>query len=920
MTHPLLDSLLSAAPDAQAAMLTRLGFAVDEDPDGPMADLLRQAAQDHLPSLLGPLITLSHQFGGGVAQILAQALHRHQATPQVQHTLAQKTLNTIDEDALSLDPVAIAAAEIIVIAALNDQALLSEQSSLSAFNRLIALYHRNHDLPPALALCERMGAARKTAQLPPSPVLMSLHAATLGALGRQHEAIKRLEQVIALAQQQGWNLLAFSDDLINLAAAKSALGEPSSALYYNQMALDLMRDQAEFQGEYVAALTNHAAFQMESGQVEASLATTASLLPPAEALAARDPGLYMGRWIDALINASYIYSTAGQHGKAEQASLRASAELKDLTAPQQVALGSRVFVALSNCANDLVTQGRTTLALEQATQAAEQAEVFLAAAPVPPLQEAVETYATYCTVALAATDYPAARKAGERAYELAQGLDEAAFLDAIITILPNLSDAYAALGADQAAREAARQGHALICEQEQMAAQGGGPTPDPDLSIALRTTYATRLSDQGQFSQAIALLREGTALLSSPTIGPSSIPAHHLTHLANALMELDDLDGALEAIEQALARLDDLATYDQAWADEERPTALYTYGKVLWERGAPEQALSVLDRLVTLNRRRWNDDHVGALEDLISSLDFAAVVLNALGHRQEAKQATDEALSLLGHPALGSPDHRHYDKAHALLNAAAVAYGHDDLDQALAYQQQSLDTLAAIAQKGHKERRLEINGLTNAAAYLDRRGDLDQALTFAAQAFDLAQPYAAERESDAAPLLGALTSYGRLLGKAGQVQQSAEMLHRALTLIEQSGDNFWRGLALFSLAQAQAAQQDYSATFATLTQAMQEYQQRLEMGLSEDLDDFAEAIALLFVLLCQAPAPQADITPWLPYLDTLAKALAKEPTEKAALRSTLRHAAAALKDHSQLAARWPELFSPYSPATDGVAG
>lgn len=852
----LIDAVLSAPPDKQAAMLTRLAFAAAERPRGPSARRLRRLLADHFDHIADGALTVARQSGAPMTGLLAAAIAKRRDV-----AAARRIAQALGEGHGDLAMVEIAcrrltAADALARGMADDPAALIDDAA-----RLVERLHETGRSAAAIALLRRVLSAFRRAGLATPLGLMCQLGGLLAALGDYRRAETIIRKALASAEQAGLAPVQMADEWINLAAVRSNLLDREGALAASRKAVALLEDD-DNPGPYAledrqtllaVALSNYALYLQEADELEAARDAVLRAVLLNETLTARNPAAHAVRLAESLINASFIFALSGDITAARGYSGRAVAETKNLPPETMAAHGGSLVSSMINHAVDLERQGEVEHAMEMATGAADWAEKLLQKFGAEFLEPSVDALLAVCNIGLQGEYLREARTAGERALKLSADLPGEAMGFKALAILPNLSDVYANSGAQAAALEAADQAYRLLREGEQ---GEGAFLIDLETGIGIRDTYAKRLAEAGRITDAVAVARDAVALAAAPEVAVgvgvvSAAPAHALVHLANMLADFGDPDGARAAADEAVRVLERLSSIDPDWANEELPTALYTQAKVAWEAGDVDAARVVLDRAVALNRARVDRDPQGSLADLAAALEFSAVVANRMGSVDLAMAQIGEAIEYYQQLLNECGEGFAFDLANGLHNAAMIAMTSDDLDNAITLQQRAADLLAGMAEKDADGQKLAADALVNLGLYHAMAGRVEDGLAAVDRVPQLMAALVADWPPARQTLIGAKTARARLLVIAERYEEAFTCAETALAEMGREGDDFWRGAALVNRAMAAAALGREDAA-AAARDALAYHLNGLNDGNADDLHGYCDAAAVVIDIAADA--------------------------------------------------------------------
>lgn len=237
-----------------------------------------------------------------------------------------------------------------------------------------------------------------------------------------------------------------------------------------------------------------------------------------------------------------------------------------------------------------------------------------------------------------------------------------------------------------------------------------GPA-DPRL-VPLYSQLGLILDHLGDLESGRRSQEEALALLNGAGGRDSLEEATLLVRLGRALCCRRDLGAAVRAFERAL---DVLARFD---APHEQGRCLTDLALAIWMTGRPVEALALFDRALAIL-----DAGVGARHpDAAHAWSGRAVVLQDLGHIEEAYSAQSDALAML----TDGVGERHPDVGHALDKLGYMAGLLGRWQESIARHQAAMVILGDIYGEDHVELAMPLTniGMTHLAA-----GDTDAAAT-----------------------------------------------------------------------------------------------------------------------------------------------------------------------------------------------
>lgn len=906
-TDTVIDAVLSASADKRVAMLTRLAFAAAERPRGVSARRLRRLLTDHMDEIVDGAVTVARRSGPPMTDLLAVAVAKRRDIEA-----ARRVVQAMGEGHGDLAVVEIACRRLTVADVLRRGVGNHPAEVVDDTARLVSRLHEIGRSRAAIGVLRRVLSAFRRADLATPLGLICQLGGLLADIGDYRRAELTLRGALASAEKAGVPAVEMADEWINLATVRSQLLDRQGALAACRQAIDLLEPEGQGDPQYredrqsllAVALSNFALFLQEIEDLEAARDAVLRAVALNERLAARAPAVHTPRLVESLINASFIVALRGDATEARKYSGRAVAEAEHLPAATLAAHGGALVSGLITHAVDLERQGEAEHAMEMAGAAADLAGRLLQDFGRRFLGPAVDAEAAVCNIGLQGNYLREARAAGERAMTLAADLPDDAMGFKFLEILPNLSDVYANSGAQAAAIEAATQGYRLLREAE---AGNGAFLLDLDTRIGIRDIYAKRLSEAGRTADAVTMVREAIAVTGQPLDDfpaggvVTAAPAHALVHLANMLADLGERNGALDAAAAAVGFLEKLAARDPEWAEEELPVALYTHANILWQGGAPEPALLVLDRVIDLNRRRVARDPRGAIADLAAALEFSAVVANRMGDIDRARAEIGEAIASYEQLVEESGEGFVTDLANGLHNAAIIVMTVNDVDGAIAMQERAAALLAGLAEKDANGQKLVADSLVNLGLYHAMAGRVDEGLAAVDRVSEVIGDLATDWLPARQTLIGAQVARSRLLIVAerhGEALASAEAAVQDTT--PDDGDDFWRGPALVNRAMALAALKRGDAA-AAAQEALAFHRAGLDGGNAEELHGYCDAAAVVIDVAATNGAVEqaavrallAPLTAWFARLGPGSRAVAAAELVRA------------LDEHCGGAASWP---------------
>ena len=831
--------LLDASPQRAAEMMTRLARAARDFPRGKSARRLRRLINAHPDRLAAAALTVARETGEPVTGILARTIRR-----LGDDALARRVAESLGEPAPEMLPLGIACWTVIVNAGLAEH----RAETADDVGELVVWLNRAGRQNAAIAYIRRALAQLRRKGQPIPLELMCQWAGMLAAIGQLEEAERRLQQILTIANAQGVAPLTMVEEWINLANVRHGLGDRHGAMDASRHALHLLlreRGTDDDKSHLLSGtLGNHAIYLLEGGRLQAAAAAIRHVLALVERKANRDPDRYRPDLIDALINASAIFGAIGNMDEARDCSARAVAHSEKLSPMASTAHGDSLVRSLINHAIDQQNRGNAGFAMEQVRTALSLARTLRRRHGERFLEAEIDANIAVCHTGLHC-EYPSeAREAGEAALALASHLPAAMADLKLLEILPNLADAFASLEDSAEALRLTTQAYVLLTTTE---SQG-----DVELSTrtGIRDVHARHLAENAQVRDAILVVREAVDIAHQAALRGlvSNVLIHSLVHQSNILTDLGDLDGALDAAQNAVDLARTLAAHSPDWAAHELPDTLQALGRAHWLRGEFPQATALAEEMVALARQGVAIDERSNLNELASALEFSAVLSNASGDPRKAMTEIEEALGV--YRRLAETGVRHEDLANGLQNAATIALAAGDIDRAIRLQQEGCEVLAPIAAASLDLMRLEIEGLNNLTVYMVIAERLPDALDTIRRARLRAASLPAGWLPGQQAAIGSQVAEARLLALVGRPAEAIARCDAALADMEACDFDFWRGPALNARAMALAVQGDDRAIAA----ARQTFAFHLALLETEGQDQDVHG-------LCDAGAVLVDVDP-----------------------------------------------------------
>ncbi|WP_372394610.1 hypothetical protein ABMY26_00965 [Azospirillum sp. HJ39] len=862
---PLLDdpfdqAVLDAPPDRRADMLTRLTRAARDRPRGASARRLRRLLAEHIDRLADEALTVALETGEPMAKLLANAIRRRKDP-----TLARRVADGLRAQHPALIEIGTACWTVIVRTMLRGDDPSHPDFPLrmaDAVGELVGWLDRAGRHGAAVAIIRRGLALLRRHRMPTPFALLCQYGGVLAAKGDLAEAERWLRHALASAERQDAVPLDMVEEWINLATVRSNLGDRDGALDASRYAVHLLlraRGSGDRALEHLpSALGNHALFLLEVERPVAAQAAITHALALVERKTNRDPDANRPELVDALINASSIFTAAGDMAKARNASARAVAEARLLTGFRSARHAKALVLSLINHAIDLERLGEAEFAFEMAEQAADLARRIGMAHDFMPIDLEIDALSALCHIGLQGEFVAQAQQAGTAALALLEDLPEARRRPHLLELLPNLSDVLAKAGDGDGALALAVRAHATLLEAE---ADG---LADAELRIGIRDTYAKRLSEQGDAGAAVRLAREAMdAIRAARDAGLiSAAPAHAMVHLAGRLSDLGDLDGALDMAREGVAMVRGLAGHDPDWATAELPVALHTLARTHWLRGELDDACAVTGEMVVLNRHRMTVDERASLDDLASSLEFDAVLHNAAGRLDQARAGIAEAIPLFERLVdLGGAGFT-ADLANALHNDAVIALAAGDLAAAIASQERAIAALDRLESWDVHARKLAADSLANLSVYLTMAERVGEGLDATARALDVIGDLAGRWLPAVETAINVKVARARLLLVAERPDDALELSESALAAMDELGTegdaHVWRGPALNVRAMARTAL-EHPQTSDAVAQALAFHRDALNAGSLDDVHGFCDAAAVAVDSLMDRKEPVSGL-------------------------------------------------------------
>jgi tetratricopeptide (TPR) repeat protein len=357
------------------------------------------------------------------------------------------------------------------------------------------------------------------------------------------------------------------------------------------------------------------------------------------------------------------------------------------------------------------------------------------------------------------------------------------------------------------------------------------------------------------------------------------------------------LDAALPAPDRTLALRPFLADLYRARLartpreePEERARVLNRLGFALSEMGRREEALEATQEAVDLYRRLAAQHPDAFLPDLARSLNNLGNVLSEMGRRAEALQAAQEAVDLYRRLAARHPDAFLPDLAASLNNLGNQLSALGRRAEALQAAQEAVDLYRRLAAR-HPDAFLPdlAASLNNLGIRLSALGRRAEALEATQEAVDLYRRLAAQRPDAFLPdLAGSLHNLGVDLSEMGRRAEALEATQEAVDL--------YRRLAA---QHPDAFLPDLAASLANLGNVLSEMGRR-----AEALEVTWEAVDLYRRLAAQHPDA------FLPYLAGSLHNLGIRLSEMGWRAEALQATQEAVEIRRRLAAQHPDAFLP----------
>jgi tetratricopeptide (TPR) repeat protein len=267
-------------------------------------------------------------------------------------------------------------------------------------------------------------------------------------------------------------------------------------------------------------------------------------------------------------------------------------------------------------------------------------------------------------------------------------------------------------------------------------------------------------------------------------LGALSVIADSLPHQTMALREL-----AVDLTRPIVERLRSIAT-DETREEAGEPTrallgtSLANLGVRLGALGHREEALAASQEAADIRRRLAQSLPDAFLPDLAMSLNNLGIQLSGLGHREEALDATQEAVDIYRRLAQTRPDAFLPDLAMSLTNLGADLSNIGRREEALAATQEAVDIRRRLAQTRPDAFLPDLAmSLTNLGADLSNIGRREEALAATQEALDIRRRLAQTRPDAFLPdLARSLTSLGNRLSNLGRREEALAATQEAVDI------------------------------------------------------------------------------------------------------------------------------------------
>jgi tetratricopeptide (TPR) repeat protein len=323
----------------------------------------------------------------------------------------------------------------------------------------------------------------------------------------------------------------------------------------------------------------------------------------------------------------------------------------------------------------------------------------------------------------------------------------------------------------------------------------------------------------------------------------------------------------------------------------ERGRLLSNLGVRLSDLGRREEALQASQEAVAIRRRLAQTRPDAFLPDLATSLNNLGTMLSDLGRREEALQASQEAVAIRKRLAQTRPDAFLPDLAASLNNLGNMLSVLGRREDALQAAQEALDIRRRLAQDRPDaflpDLAMSLNNLGNTLREVGRR---EEALQAAQEALDIRRRLAQDRPDAFLPdLATSLSNLGNRLSDLGRREEALQAAQEAVEIYRR-------------LAQDRA-----DAFLPDLAMSLNNLGNRLrDVGRPEDALQTAQEALDIRRRLVQA-RPDA----FLPYLATSLNNVGTTLSDLGRQEDALQTAQEALDIYRRLAKDQPDTFLPY---------
>jgi tetratricopeptide (TPR) repeat protein len=323
---------------------------------------------------------------------------------------------------------------------------------------------------------------------------------------------------------------------------------------------------------------------------------------------------------------------------------------------------------------------------------------------------------------------------------------------------------------------------------------------------------------------------------------------------------------------------------------EERARVLNRLGFALSEMGRREEALQATQEAVEIRRRLAAQHPDAFLPDLARSLNNLGKALSELGRREEALQATQEAVEIRRRLAAQHPDAFLPDLARSLNNLGNRLSALGRRAEALQAAQEAVDLYRRLAQQNPDAFLPDLaRSLNNLGIQLSEMGRRAEALQAAQEAVEIRRRLAAQHPDAFLPdLARSLTNLGKALSELGRREEALEATQEAVDL--------YRRLAA---QRPDAFLPNLAASLINLGAMLSALGRR-----EEALQAAQEAVDLYRRLAAQRPDA------FLPYLAISLHNLGIQLSEMGRREEALQATQEAVEIRRRLAAQRPDAFLP----------